>query len=785
MSDQQSDLANMSDAELAARIQSLQGAGQSSSPDLSHMSDAELAATIQARQQTPSAPQFTQTQPVSYNANVDEYGRPVPGTTPSSVPSLAKYEDYPTFAEFSPSSLDDSFSPIRNAKLTFGYALAGTPEGRARIIKQNIPDATFSTDKYNNPLANVRGQTYHIARPDTFNAQNLSSGVVQGAVAAPLIAAASAVPGGPLIAAGAQGIAGAGGSMLGDVLGNLSGSEERIDPTKAAITGVINAAVPFMKPAGQAFSDWFVGTNGVQSLPTSVRNLFASGVKNIPLQTGADTDLALHAPEFKGFAQELVGKEPYSEASNAIVNAVENHSANAPARIAAGVDQSFGPMTVTERQAADDLLKAKSNLGPQLEHALNNSPPVDPSATVTTLDTMMGKAPNGSPQQRALQAVRRMLVETEGTPGIPTSVDPQTGLPILGTGKPAQTPTYVTDPRKLENIRVTLDKMIKFGDADAGINPGTINPKDYTIGQVRQIFSKDLKDQIPGYSNIMGKYANTYDMLNANEAGANLFSRGQNALRPDQVAAMAVDPETGDAFRVGARAAIHNRLATNPDDIAALNRMTGGAGDYTRQNLEALYGPDAVDNIQSIAGQELNYKKVANDILSTHKNAKSQSGANIYQQSIKPILSTQPIQQAVENFVVNPVNKAADWLMGRTGPAYESGLGQFLTMPRQQAIDGLKNEIARRNYTPAIQRGAAYSASPVAGQYTVTPGNQNTPIVQRATGGRVGDHHERLVSRLMTLAERAKKDVNSTTEPLLNVPDATIVKALHVANQAI
>ena len=61
---------------------------------------------------------------------------------------------------------------------------------------------------------------------------------------------------------------------------------------------------------------------------------------------------------------------------------------------------------------------------------------------------------------------------------------------------------------------------------------------------------------------------------------------------------------------------------------------------------------------------------------------------------------------------------------------------------------------------------------------------QNTTI-QRATGGRVGDHHERLVSRLMTLAEHAKKDVNSTTEPLLNVPDATIVKALHVANQAI
>jgi len=68
---------------------------------------------------------------------------------------------------------------------------------------------------------------------------------------------------------------------------------------------------------------------------------------------------------------------------------------------------------------------------------------------------------------------------------------------------------------------------------------------------------------------------------------------------------------------------------------------------------------------------------------------------------------------------------------------------------------------------------------------TVNAQNTQQNAVQRASGGRVGDHHERLVSRLMTLAERAKKDVNSTTEPLLNVPDATIVKALHVANQAI
>ena len=37
----------------------------------------------------------------------------------------------------------------------------------------------------------------------------------------------------------------------------------------------------------------------------------------------------------------------------------------------------------------------------------------------------------------------------------------------------------------------------------------------------------------------------------------------------------------------------------------------------------------------------------------------------------------------------------------------------------------------------------------------------------------------------MRLAKDAKKDSDNTTEPLLNVPDETIVKALNVAQQAI
>ena len=42
-----------------------------------------------------------------------------------------------------------------------------------------------------------------------------------------------------------------------------------------------------------------------------------------------------------------------------------------------------------------------------------------------------------------------------------------------------------------------------------------------------------------------------------------------------------------------------------------------------------------------------------------------------------------------------------------------------------------------------------------------------------------------LVNRLMTMAKRATKGADAATEPLLNAPDESIVKALNVAQQAI
>jgi Cell Wall Hydrolase len=72
------------------------------------------------------------------------------------------------------------------------------------------------------------------------------------------------------------------------------------------------------------------------------------------------------------------------------------------------------------------------------------------------------------------------------------------------------------------------------------------------------------------------------------------------------------------------------------------------------------------------------------------------------------------------------------------------------------------------------------------GNQVYYPGEYGEEREAHASGGAVKDqHHEMLVNRLMSMAKSAKKATDKATEPLLNVPDEHIVKALDVAQRAI
>ena len=703
------------------------------------------------------------------------------GMAPPSTETMKTkgYEDYPTFAEFDPSGLPSqkSFDPIRNAKLLFGYSFANGPQERADIIQKNIPEAEFSEDKYGNPLVSFDGKKYHIDKPTTMNWQNVGNVAAQTAAGAPLAAAVAAAPVGIPTAIALQGLAGAGTSVLGDIAANLSGADQKVDYGKASIQGLIGAGGSALAGGLSKFTGPIA--DELSGVPSAVKKLFVksapeTGVPQMAAEAHPASDMMLHDPSFQGFAAKVMANEPQSPAAKTIEDALVNHSAQAPVRIGSDINQAFGPAGQSERAAAQALLTAKKGLSPQLDSVLAGAGPVDPSGVVAQIDNAMKTAPAGSPTQNFLRKARGMLVEQEGTPGVPTKLDPQTGLPLIGTGSPGKPPVYYTDPRTLENARLSLDRIIKFGDS--GINPNAISPQDYAATNVRTALSAALKKQIPGYEDLMGKYSNIYSMLDANEQGANIFGKGINSLRPDQVAAMAADPVTGPSFRAGARAAVANKLATSPDDIKALKAMVGGPGDYTRENIETLFGPKATDIVQTAAQREANSNAVANSLLSAKRAGEQSAGAKIYERSTAP-LSAHPIQQAYGQIVQNPVNSLIDWARGRTGDAYSKGIGDFLTMPRNQGIKGLQSAL----HGQAAARAANKLSVPA---LSVTEGASNVgqPIEQRHTGGRTGRATGGAVN-LMALSKAAKNYVTQSTEGLLNESDDNVAHALEIANR--
>lgn len=115
----------------------------------------------------------------------------------------------------------------------------------------------------------------------------------------------------------------------------------------------------------------------------------------------------------------------------------------------------------------------------------------------------------------------------------------------------------------------------------------------------------------------------------------------------------------------------------------------------------------------------------------------------------------------------------------RENPRYSNVLKA--TSPNQQISEMGKSGYATDpNYEQKL-RNILQEIQYASNQNAATGGS----IIARASGGRVGKNHGHLVNRLMKLADKAKKSANSVTEPLLNVADEHIVKALHIANRAI
>jgi hypothetical protein len=341
-------------------------------------------------------------------------------------------------------------------------------------------------------------------------------------------------------------------------------------------------------------------------------------------------------------------------------------------------------------------------------------------------------------------------------------------------GQEAKPPVYETSAQGLENARVAIDRMINYGDQSIGISPKSL-PKSGIIGDIRSDLSGLLKKNVEGYEKIMGKYSNIYDMIDANDAGTQIFARGKDQIRPEQVKEFLKDPETAQAFKNGVRAAWENKLRNSPDDIRAISSGMGGERDYIRENMELIYGKDAVENLLSAAEREAAYKETAKDLLSARQAGINKIGPQTTEELNKPIL------KMPEQGPAYPVNLAAKMFRGQSGPKFEEGRAQFLTAKGPE-IAGYKSGFER-----ALERTAAMkpfetiapAVAPQVPDYVRSLGEADGGRIGHASGGKVGITAENLLRDL----KRRKVMMANKTEQMLSLPDDAVVQALDAAKR--
>lgn len=290
------------------------------------------------------------------------------------------------------------------------------------------------------------------------------------------------------------------------------------------------------------------------------------------------------------------------------------------------------------------------------------------------------------------------------------------------------------DPVLYSNI-TGLDKLKQaVGDIVAGAEPKSVAQRVGT--QVYNSIKNEIKKVDPQYAKVMDQYADATNQLNQIRK---TLSMGNNAT---------VD-------------------STLRKLLLAQKQVDGHKG-----NLLSLLNKENPEIANMIAGHLLHPITPVGFRGGINSALMGLTGYGAYSGAVHPAV-------AIAHGAASSPRVAGElnYLMGRT--ASGAGLPAMATMPAMMGAD-----INKAMQDTGPKRPERKYESPY------FPGDEEEgfrPLtIHRATGGKVGSEgYGQIAARLVRMVDQAKKAEDSNTKELLNEPDEAVVKALHVAQQAI
>lgn len=688
------------------------------------------------------------------------------------------YPDAPTIAQM----------PGLSKRSSYVATLSDDPELVARSIMRDMPNAEYAIDSAGFPYLKIppseeggKEGIYYLDKPG-MNLLDFSKFFTRGVMSVPTgLAAGAAFGAGPVAGVSALGAAGAADAALRQKIVKELTGEETFSPTEIAIEGAVSAASPFVAGAGRKVAGWLsniVDTPNVwEALPRGVQSriktLMENAEKRGGVQVGSDAgDMLLDDPNFVGAARALIRQD--TEASQKLAESLAQREADAPQRIANMVTRTLGQEPV-EKQAIKEFIElprveASEAINEAIANATQKNITIPTRDLVERLDKEISTAKGGI--KSALINVRKMLMNPD--------------VEQIG---PASTRALAFEDRPLgiDNARVAIQSMLKNGFKEEGFNiaPNQLKNQARILGEINSELSNRLKNNVPGLREPFEKYEQMYAQKQAADLGYNFARGGENAVTPNEIQRFLADPKNKELrpyVEAGARLKIDEMMRSTPNDLAAIKKAVKKEGDYSRDNLNILFGKERVSKLADEAANEARRQTINKDLLSELERTRQKTQAELMGE-VAP-----PMEDLTNKYAW--LRKAAgfipDVVRGTRGAKYEAGMADLLSKSRQELDDilaarGMSNKAARDQFIENLKSGIGVRS-------VISPAASLDQAQEQANGGRVAYKSGGRVKSARAVAEALMREIDQTrkmigkkTEDILSLPDDAVATALKIA----
>ncbi|MDE1991670.1 MAG: hypothetical protein KGI75_04170 [Rhizobiaceae bacterium] len=305
---------------------------------------------------------------------------------------------------------------------------------------------------------------------------------------------------------------------------------------------------------------------------------------------GDQAMLADVSPSWVGVAR---GAAAQPSMRDQIVNALVERAQGAPARLRSDADQFLGPRVVPSQIEAG-LENGRSQFAQLYGPVMADAQGVNTQPLADDLDALATNL--RGPARQAVTRVRGYLNVPGETVG---------GQPVLDP-----------NPQALRATREAIDGLM-----EGEVNPQVVRQLTAARNQVDDV----LADAAPGIKDVDARMHELYRQSEGLQQGRPILSNEAGALRPEEVQQMFVNGSIPQGQMIGpsaeaarmrdsVRGEFDRIVGTKANDATALKNTVRGEGDWNRDKLAYLYGPDNSKGILDAIDREVAFNDTANRV---------------------------------------------------------------------------------------------------------------------------------------------------------------------------